>query len=174
MLFSGNMCLSNIRRQIPQRIKHRHIYTHRISTYIKVKTPYIIHSNVLGPDCWNAIPRASSTHVSVNQGFAVYRYSVSWMWHVLVQWPMLPPRDELGLLEGRLGNLSVFGISGTGWVRELGRSRRLAVSDMAAADKLETVKGETSRRLRGERGEGECQVEWGSFCARWPELPFWL
>jgi len=93
---------------------------------------------------------------------------------VLVQWPMLPPRDELGLLEGRLGNLSVFGISGTGWVRELGRSRRLAVSDMAAADKPENVKGGTSLRLRGERGEGECQVEWGSFCARWPELPFWL
>ena len=94
------------------------------------------------------------------------------MWHVLVQWPMLPPRDELGLLEGRLGNLSVLGISGTGWVRELGRSRRLAVSDMALDDKPETVKGETSLRLTEERREegGVMPSRIGTF---WPELAFW-
>ena len=96
---------------------------------------------------------------------------------MLVQWPMLPPRDELGLLEGRLGNLSVLGISGTGWVRELGRSRRLAVSDMALDDKPETVKGETRLRLRGGRRERRvvnAKSNGGSFSARWPELPFWL
>src|SRR5271169_6815619 len=108
MLFSRDMCLSNIRTQIPQRIKHRHIYIapHQqpSSTVFWEGGVDIVRSNVLGRDCWSVILRASWRHVSRNRGFVVYRYSVSWIYHVLLRLLTLPPGDELDLQEGRLEN----------------------------------------------------------------------
>jgi len=53
------------------------------------------------------------------------------MLHELVQHPVLPLKDELGLLEEQLF-LSVENSCDLGWgLRESGRSRREVVSDMA-------------------------------------------
>jgi len=58
---------------------------------------------------------------------------------VLVRLLMLPPKDELALQEGRLEKnpklAKTVDFRGGGWLRELGRSRRLAVSDMAVESK---------------------------------------
>ena len=71
-----------------------------------------------------------------------------------------------------------------GGIRELGRSRRLAVSDMAVKNRPpgEGWEMNTTRRLRkwkDAKGRGgKCQVEIGSFVEWWPKFaygdPFWL
>ena len=69
-------------------------------------------------------------HVSKNPKFVVYRYIVSLKSNELVLSLMLPPKVELCLLEARLEEELVISMN---WrVRELGRSRRLAVSDIIA------------------------------------------
>jgi hypothetical protein len=65
-------------------------------------TVYIIHSNVLDLDYYFSVPQASYWHVSMNRVFAIYRYIVAWTLHEPVRFPVLPPKVEPGLLEGRL------------------------------------------------------------------------
>src|SRR5436190_22259430 len=91
---------------------------------------YIIRNNVLDQDCYFAFQQSSYLHVSKNPKFVIYQYIVSLKSNELVLPLTLPPKVELGLLEARLESELV--IAQQEGLRELGRSRRLAVSDIVA------------------------------------------
>jgi hypothetical protein len=95
---------------------------------------------------------------------------------VLVQWPMLPPRDELGLLEGRLGKFVSSWNFRDGMGTRIGTFTETCCVGHGSGGQADCEGGDKSSIERGEeRGGVNMPSRSGSFCARWrPELPFWL